>query len=256
VNTLVAIGLLCPLIVSAQLELVPDEQMPAVFARRPQKIRMIFHNSSNETAEANVQTRLRQLSFGSAMPVSDAQPWKRLRVLPQQTVLETYRATFPAVRAATQFQIEWLGIGRTDVMVYPADLLNKLSALAGEKPLGVLDPDNQLHPSLKEAGIDFTDLETESADARLALVWSNANELPEFITKRVKDGMAVVWIRKPTSTAAYAVRLGTGAVVVASTSSVSPLADSPTAQLNLIRFAELALEPEALRLPEDRKETE
>ena len=74
--------------------------------------------------------------------------------------------------------------------------------------------------------------------------------------KRVKNGMAAVWIRKPTSVAAYAVRLGTGTVVVASPSSVSPLADSPTAQLNLVRFAELALEPEALRLPEDRKESE
>ena len=171
-------------------------------------------------------------------------------------MLETYSTTFPAVRAATRFQIEWIGIGRTDIFVYPDNLLKKLGALAGEKPLGLLDPDNQLRPSLKQAGVDFSDLETDSLDARLTIVWSDTTELPELITKRVKDGMAVVWIRKPTSVAAYAVRLGTGTVVVASTSSVSPLADSPMAQLNLIRFAELALEPEALRLPQDRKEIE
>jgi hypothetical protein len=244
------------LLASAQIAVVPDEQPPVVFAQRPQTIRVLFRNSADEAAATNVQTQLRQLSFGSAMPVGSAQTWKELRLLPQQTVLEIYSTTFPAVRAATRFQIEWIGIGRTDVFVYPNNLLKKLGTLAGEKPLGLLDPDAQLRPSLKQAGVDFTDLETDSSDARLTIVWSNAAELPEFVTKRMKDGMAVVWIRKPTSVAAYAVRLGTGTVVVASTSSVSPLADSPTAQLNLIRFAELALTPDAMRLPQDRKEME
>ena len=251
-----ALALLCPAAASAQIAVVPDEQPPAVFAGREQTIRVMFRNSSNEAAEANVQTRLRQLSFGSAMPVGDAQPWKRLRLLPQQTVVEAYAAKFPTVRAATRFQIEWIGIGRTEVSVYPDDLLKKLGTLAGEKPLGLFDPDSQVRPLLKQAGVEFTDLETEPSDARLTVVWSDARELPESVIKRVKDGMAVVWIRKSALVAAYAVRLGMGAVVIASTSSVSPLADSPMAQLNLTRFAELALEPEALRLPEDRKETE
>ena len=253
---LVALGLLCTTVAYAQIAVVPDEQAPAVFAGREQTIRVMFRNSSNDVAEANVQTQLRQLSFGSAMPVGDMQPWKRLRLLPQQTVVETYSAKFPTVRAMTRFQIEWIGIGRTEVMVYPDDLLKKLGTLAGEKPLGLFDPDNQLRSLVKQAGVEFTDLEAEPSDARLAVVWSDARELPESVSKRVKDGMAVVWIRKSAPVAAYAVRLGTGTAVVASTSSVSPLADSPMAQLNLIRFAELALEPEALRLPEDRKETE
>jgi len=253
---LAATILLSPAAASAQIAVMPDEQPPAVFAGREQTIRVMFRNSSDEAAEGNVQARLRQLSFGSAMPLGDPQPWKRLRLLPKQTVVETYSAKFPTLRAVTRFQIEWIGIGRTEVMVYPDDLLKKLGALAGEKPIGLFDPDNQLRSLMKQGGVEFTDLETEPSDARLAVVWFNARELPESVIKRVKDGMAAVWIRKSAPVAAYAVRLGTGTVVVASTSSVSPLADSPTAQLNLIRFAELALEPEALRLPEDRKETE
>jgi hypothetical protein len=252
----VAPGLLCPTIAFAQITIVSNEPPQAVFAGREQTIRVLFRNAGNEIAEVEVRTRLRQLCFGSAMPIGDAQLWKRLRVLPQQTVVEAYPVKFPFVRAATRFQIEWLGIGHTEVSVYPDDLLKKLGALAGEKPLALFDPDNQLRPVLKPAGVEFTDLEVESSDARLAIVWSNAAELPETVIKRVKNGMAAVWIRKPTGVAAHAVRLGTGIVVVAPTSSVSPLADSPMAQLNLIRSAELALEPEALRLPEDRKESE
>jgi hypothetical protein len=253
VKTIVAIGLMLPVLASAQIEIVPDEQMPAVFAGRPQTIRMLFRNSSNETVETKVETRLRQLSAGTAMTVSNTQSWKRIRLLPQQTVVETYITTFSPVRAATKFEIEWIGIDRTPIMVYPPDLLKKLSYLAGEKPLAIFDPDNRLRSLTKQAGIEFTDYEMESADARLAIAWSNAKELPEFITKRVKNGMAAVWIRSSASAAAYAVRLDTGIVVMASASSVSPLADSPRAQLDLIKFCEFALEPESMRLPSDKQ---
>lgn len=251
-----SLSLLCPLLASAQVTVVPDAQPPAVFAGREQTIRVLFQNQTDQSTNLDLRVQLRQLSFSSSVRLGDPQPWKQLRLLPNQTVVETYATTFPSVRAATRFQIEWLGIGRTEIVVYPNDLLKKLSALAGEKPPALLDPDNQIRPVLKQARIEFTDMETEPSDARLAVMWSNAKELPETVIKRVKDGMAAVWIRKSAPVAAYAVRLGTGTVIVASTSSVTPLADSPMAQLNLIRFAELALEPEAMRLPEDRKETE
>jgi hypothetical protein len=42
-------------------------------------------------------------------------------------------------------------------------------------------------------------------------------------------------------------------VVVVPASTVRGLADSPLAQLNLIRDAELALEPDVLRLPSDNR---
>ena len=140
-----------------------------------------------------------------------------------------------------------------EVAVYPNDLLKKLSALAGDQPLGVYDPDGQLKPLLKQAAINVADFEIEPTDLKLAIVWSNATSLPDSIASRVKTGMSAVWIRSSTIPTTYAARLGAGVVVVAPAATLGGLANAPQPQLNLIRDAELALEPDALRLPSDNK---
>lgn len=244
---------LWPFAASAQIELVPEVTPQAVFASRPQTIRVTLRNPGDKTMLRDVELRLFQLSSASAVPVGSAKPWKKIEMLPQQTVLETLALEFPSVRAATRFRVEFAGIGRTEVVVYPGELLKRLKTLAGDQPLGVVDPDGQLKPVLKQAGVEFADFEIEPADSRLAIVWSGASSLPETVTTRVKAGMAVVWIRPASVATTYAVRLDTGVVVVVPVSSVRGLADSPLPQLDLIRAAELALEPEALRLPSDNQ---
>ena len=140
-----------------------------------------------------------------------------------------------------------------EVSVYPNDLLKRLNALAGEQPLGVYDPDGQLKPLLKQVGVRLADFEIEPVDSKLAIVWSSAASLPESISSRVKKGMSAVWIRSSTVPTTYAAHLGAGAVIVAPASTMRGLADSPLAQLNLLRDAELALDPDALRLPSDNR---
>lgn len=242
-----------PVVASAQLELVPDESPQAVFAARPQNVRVALRNPSGKTVTGDVQVRLFQLSSASAVPLGSAKPWKKIEILPQQTVLETLTLEFPEVRTASRLRVELIGVGRTEVIVYPIDLLKRLKALAREQPLGVVDPDGQLKPLLKQASVDFADFEVEPVDSKLAIVWSRASGLPESVTSRVKTGMAVVWIRSSAIPTTYAVRLGAGVVVITPASSVRGLPDSPVPQLNLIRDAELALEPEALRLPSDNQ---
>ena len=249
---LLFVGLL-PLTATAGIELVPDATPPAVFAARPQTISVTLRNPAGTTAEADVHTRLFQLTSGSVVPIGEAQPWKKIQVLPQQTVLETLPLTFPEVRTTTRFRLELSGIGRTEIMVYPNDLLKQLKTLAGEPPLGVFDPEGRLKPLLKAAGVKIADFETEPTDSKLAIVWSEATALPDSVTARVKTGMAALWIRPSPVPTTYTVRLGGGLVVVAPASSLQGLADSPLPQLNLIRDAELALEPDALRLPSDNQ---
>jgi hypothetical protein len=247
------VAALWPLAATAQIELVPDAEPPAAFASRPQNIRVTLRNIGDTIATSDVQTLLFQLTSATTVPIGKARSWKRIQILPRQTVLETLPLEFPAVRSSSRFRVELLGIGPMEVTVYPNDLLKRLNTLAGERPLGVYDPDGQLKPLLKQAAIGVADFETEPTDSKLAIVWSSAASLPDSIASRVKTGMSAVWIRSSTIPTTYAVHRGAGVVVVAPASTVRGLADSPLAQLNLIRDAELALEPDALQLPSDNR---
>jgi len=226
--------------VFAQLEIVPDDQPQAVFAGKPQTVRLVMHNKGDKQIDADVTTRLFQTTAATVVPVGEAQPWETVHVLPGQTVIETATFKFPAVRVATRFLVQWGELGRTPVVVYPDDLLKGLSKLAGEKPLGVFDPENKLKPVLKQAGVKCADFEIETEDCRLAIVW--AARLPESVSTRVKKGLGAVWIRPMKSPVAYAVRQAAGILVTVPPSTLAALTDSPQSQVNLLRFAELALQ--------------
>jgi hypothetical protein len=93
---LLSIGL-APLTAIAQVELVPEATPQTVFAAGPQEVRVTLHNPGSQTAEADIQTRLFQLTQASAVPIGDVRPWKKMQVLPRQTVLETVTIPFPEV---------------------------------------------------------------------------------------------------------------------------------------------------------------
>lgn len=247
------IATLWPLTAMAQIELVPDAEPPAVFASRPQNLRITLRNAGDAIVTNDVQTLLLQLSSATTVSTGKARPWKRIQILPHQSVLEILTLEFPAVRSANRFRVELSGIGSTEVTVYPDDLLHRLNTLAGEQPLGVYDPDAQLKPLLKQAAVSVVDFETEPADSKLAIVWSDLPNLPDSIQSSVKKGMSAVWIRSSAIPTTYTVHRGAGVIVVVPASTVRGLADSPLPQLNLIRDAELALEPNALRLPWDNR---
>jgi hypothetical protein len=247
------VAALWPLGATAQIELVPDAEPPAVFATRPQNIRVTLRNVGDTTVTSDVQILLFQLTSATTVPIGNARPWKKIQILPRQTVLETLPLEFPAVRSSSRFRIELPGIGSVEVTAYPRDLLQRLNMLAGDQPLGVFDPAGQMKPLLKQVGVNVADFETEPTDSKLAIVWWNGQNLPDSVESRLKKGLSAVWIRSSAFPSSYAVRVGAGAVVVAPASSLHGLADSPLAQLNLIRDAELALQPDALRLPSDNK---
>ena len=225
---------------SAQVEIIPDDPPPAVFAGKPQTVRLVIHNKADKQVDVDCTTRLFQATAATAVPVGEAQPWKALHLLPGQTIIETATFTFPAVRAAAKFLVQWGELGRTSVQVYPDDLLKGLSKLAGDNPVGVFDPDNKLKPILKHAGVKYADFEVETEDCRFALVWTA--RLPETVAAHVKKGMGAVWIRPTKTPAAYADRREAGIVVIVPPATMIGLAESPLPQLNLLRFAELAVQ--------------
>jgi hypothetical protein len=260
-----------PLVAPGQLKLVPEETTQAVFSGEGRVIRVAFRNDGGQAAETSIRIRLLQASSATAIPLGETS-WKRLQVLPGQTILESAALAFPAVRAATRFVVQWVDegrrvLGRTDVSVYPPGLLKELATLGGEKGLGVMDPGDRLKPLLREAKVDFVDLEQtglQDFSGRLAILGpfaSNAQMgagLSQGVSARSKEGLATVWIQAPTANlpdlrpSFYPVHVGEGAVVISQAGLVAGLATNPIAQLNLVGLARTAIRPEPFDLPQPK----
>lgn len=247
----------------AHAELLLMSYVPqAVFAARGQALNLRWHNGGLNVVNVNVSARLYQSSSTTAVSLGD-QPWKEMRLLPQQTVLESATLDFPAVKAETKFLVQWLEntnrvIGTTAVWVYPTNLLAELKPMADGKGLGIYDPQNQLKPLLKNLRLDFVDLEDaglENFSGRLAIIgpFSTKAQMPDGLTSRIKalskKTAAVVWLLPPGGSkdklepSFYTIASGTNAVVVAQADLVADLPDNPPAQLNLISLCKRALNP-------------
>ena len=260
---------LCPSVAPAQLQVLPDNEPQRVFSGQERKITVLLHNPSARLADADLHSRLYQVSSATAMVLGEA-PWKKVAVLPGQTVLESATVSFPTIAAETRFLVQWLDgtnkvIGFTEVLGYPPDVLKDLQVLAGEGPLGLLDPQNQLKPLVNAARVECQDLEDtgwEDYHGKLVIIgpFRSGAQMRESLKGSVKalarKGVAVVWIQPPPEKwqelepSFYTVPEGKGTVVVVQAGLVANLAENPQAQLNLIHFARLALNPELPRLPQ------
>lgn len=261
--------LLLPVLATAQVRIVREQETQRLFAGEARLVALTLCNPGANEANLDLHTRLYQASSATAVLEAEAH-WKKLQVLPGQTVLESAALTFPAVKAETRFVVQWVEgtnrvIGTTEVLAYPPDLLKGLKLLAGEEPLGVFDPQNQLKPLLKAVAVEFQDLEdTGIADYHgpLAVIgpFQSRQQMRESLENRsvkalAQKGAAIVWIQPPPEQleqpkpSYYTVPQGTATVVVVQAELVANLAERPQAQLNLIRFARLALRPEPLGLP-------
>jgi hypothetical protein len=218
-----------------------------------------------------MRVRIFQATSATAVPVSE-RPWKELRVLPRQTILESASLDFPLVKAETIFLVRWLNgahriTGTVEVLVYPTNLLHEVKLMVGESwnNLGVLDPKNQIKPALKNAMIGFVDLAETELDAfsgTLAIVGSCSPEDPEWngladrISKLARHGTPVVWIQGPSrrrdkiQPSFYAVPQNRAAVIVIQPELILDLPENPQSQVNLIYFFRLALNPQPLMRPD------
>ena len=253
---------------AAQLQLVTNAEPPAVFAGSNRLVNLCWRNTGDAVNETQIQSRMIQLTSATAVRIGEA-PWKTLRVLPGQTVLETAALDFPPVRAKTRFSVEWLDsgsnvLGATEVFVYPTNLLAELGILLNhdENALGVYDPQNELKPLLQNLQIGFVDMENTVAEnfrGKLAIVgaFDSQRGAKSLVTSQIKmlatNGAAVVWVAPAKSEAMsdpektepsfYLVPQNQTATVVAQPRMLAAPASNPRSQLNLIYFCKLALRP-------------
>ena len=251
----------------AQLEVLPDPTSVEVFGGGTRTLTLRWHNAGDQPEAASLRWRLYQTSSATAAPLME-KAWQPLQVLPGQTVLENAAVEFPAVKARTKFLIQWRADtnrvpGQTEVLVYPTNLLAELKSLLGGDHLGILDPGHALTPGLQAAGIPLLDLSAmtlENYSGRLAIVGPlQSREMHEGLGQRLeqiaKKGVGVIWVQPPAAPdeaiapSYYVVPAGKGAVVVVRRELVADLAHRPAAQLNLIHFCKLALNPMPPGLP-------
>ncbi len=254
---------------NAQLNVLSGNNVQSVFSGIGRQIVVSLSNSSVCPVEVKARTRLFQTSSATAALVVEA-PWKNFQILPGQSIAESVNLDFPAVKAETRFVIQWIEgasnvVGRTEVFVYPTNLLARLKTLAGDEPVGVFDPANQLKPLLGSMAVEFQDLIEDGTDklrGKLAIFGPFKSKsqmrasLKDDVRVLAKRGVAVVWLlpppekHVPLKPSFYTVRDDAGAVVVVAHDVVTQLAERPEAQLNLLRLAEEALHPTPLSLPE------
>jgi hypothetical protein len=252
----------------AQVKLLPDARSPMVFGGGSREIGIRWHNPGNKIVSTEVHSRIFQTSSATAVLLSDT-PWNEIEILPQQTVLESAILDFPAVKAETKFLVQWLEnsnrvIGTTEVWIYPTNLLAELKPLIGEKTLGVLDPNGELMPMLKQNGVKFMNLgqtSLEDFSGQLAILgpFESKAQMPIDLDHQIKAlakrNVAVIWLLPPPDKqdkllpSFYTVMEGTNIVVVAQADMVFKSKENPQSQLNLIHFCELALKPETFPLP-------
>jgi hypothetical protein len=251
------------------LQFVANDHPVCVLGGETQKIAVTFSNPGETKFDAEICTRIFQVSATTMLPLGE-KSWKKLEVLPQQVVLESAALDFPTVKVETKFLVQWLEntnhvVGMTEVWVYPTNLLAELKPLVAGGTLGVYDPRNQLKPLLKNLTMEFVDLENsglEHFSGKLAIVGPFPSKaqvrsgLAEQIKALAKKNVAVVWLLPPLEKgdkllpSFYSVAAGTNAVVVAQAEMVFHLPENPLAQLNLIYCCKLALKPTTLSLPD------
>jgi hypothetical protein len=257
----------------AQLEVVAPQEVQAVFSGPARPVEVIFRNAGTSTTNISVRARIYQASTSTTAPFGQPEPWKSLRTFPGQTVLESGAFDFPEVREKTRFLIQWVDegtriIGSTEVLVFPTNLLAELHSLVKRKPVGIVDSENNLKPSLKALGLDVEDLadnEVERFTGKLAIVWSpihseaQSGELKRKVTVLAKAGKNVVWIIPPHEHGQDAeprmlpLQAGSNTVVIVQSNLVSNFQSNPQSQLNLLRAVGLATSPELLQFFENKQ---
>jgi hypothetical protein len=271
-GNLFGLAMLCglwPLTLLGQLE-VPAQRTPqAVFGGGARQVSVVFRNRSDQDAEADIRIRILQASSGTAAPLKQV-PWKRLRMLGGQTVIESATLTIPTVRAETRLVCQWLEVngrvlGKTDLFVYPEGLLKGLKPLLAGGPIGVWEPQDRLIGLLKGAAIEVMDLQNsglEDFGGRLAIIgpFSAQAQMPSELAGRLKKlaqkGVSIVWLLPPDSpqkepmlSAFQIYDAGPGTVLVAAADLTPDLVENPRSQLQLIRLAENALSPQPKPFP-------
>jgi hypothetical protein len=242
----------------AQLEVTTTEQPVIAFGGADAVIPVLLRNAGEQTVNARMKVTIFQLSASMRMPVS-TQDWKNVSVLGRQTLLERAVIKFPAVRAATQFELRWLDnhapVGQNIVSILPTNMLKNLADIGGKNSFGVFDPNEYVMPLLRTLKLEFDDLNEgqriETWRGRLALVGPPTSaqgeaRLLKIATILAERGAGVVLLSTKLapgirSSAVLVQCTWSGRIIGAPSEWIAGIPTNAAAQLALLQLAKLAV---------------
>ena len=243
-----------------EVQIVPEKEAQCVFAVEAKGIRLVLRNAGSNAVGIPLQARLYQMSSATMMPVGAPQPWKTVRLLPQQTAIESAPLSFPEVRTVAPFEIRWMDgkngeVGRSVVHVCSPGLLRELTAMAGHAPIGIIDTDNSLAPVLRTLKVEYQELALETGfddyEGHLAIIgpFPFETKLPEQLSSLMASAsrktVLVVCLQasrgplEPMPNARL-IHKGRATIAVLDARLVTNLAESASAQLSLLRCIQWA----------------
>lgn len=257
---MLGVGPLC--VSAASISLVSSDAPQVVFSGESQSIQVCFWNSTVTNAELSLSFRVFQASAATSMPLGESQRWKSLPILAGQKIQEFCSITLPVVRTDTRFLVQWCdaddhALGTIEVLGVPKNLLLQLGNLAGEHPLALVDPQGLLRPSLKNAGVEYNDLDLDNLGSyrgRLALIClpnAGEDELPQLnraVAKCRSAGVSILWFQHSVTSGTELATIchrcpGSGTHVVAGQQAITKLAEDAAQQRTLVLLCKLALKP-------------
>lgn len=260
-----AIGILSCWNACAELKVVPlRAKMPLLFGGGARSVETAFENPTAKPIEVIVRTRLFQVSENMTVPVGAVREWKKLQVAGRQTVIESTPVELPEVKNETRFLLQWMDadaklLGSIHMFAYPTNVLQELGAFCQKKPLGILDPADELKPVLKALRLEYEDLEDRGLayfDGPLAILgpFHKRAQMPETLPKTIQDkmekGTTIIWIQPQTirglEPKTRFVQRGAAVAAITEASNASGFSQSAEAQLNLLQLVRLAMKPELL----------
>jgi hypothetical protein len=252
----------------AAVEVLPERAAAAVFGGGRREIALRLRNSATTPATFDLRHRVFQASAALIAPLGDIQLCKSLTVGAGQTTLESFEVELPTVRSETLFQIAWFDgerkIGATAIRAFPDNLLQHLGSMVDAKPVGLVDPDDQIKAALNPVRTTLLKEAEDilAAEVPLILVGPMALQnrpagLAAALKKKAASGTGIVWLQAPSPREpadwppVFVVNEGAGHIVVANAALIADLSVSPRAQQSLIRLIEIAAGRRKLELPAD-----
>jgi hypothetical protein len=249
-----------------------EHTQQAVFGGESCRIQTIFRNRTEQPVKLGLSSRLYQASASTLAPIEESKPLRTITIEGGQAIIETIGVKLPAVRSETTFVLQWHSeerkLGRTVIHVFPTNLLEQSPLLSAPQSVGLLDPDGHFRgafPSNTVRLLKSVD-DFPSFDGSLLIVApaqkQEAQATKERVVSCAKRGAGVIWIQPPTAheviglPSSYVVNVGDSHVVMAQASTVTNFAQSPRAQLTMIRLAELATGRRKLDLPKNSDHSE
>jgi hypothetical protein len=245
----------------AEVQLLSQPGTVKLFGGGPRPVELRWSNTVTTTAALPIFVRLSQATSDTVAPWS-YDLWKRITILPGQTILESAVLKFPDVRAQTLFLAQWATqdgqiLGTSKITVFPTNLLGELTVLSGHKPIALFDPSNFFQGIFKRFEIyDLRDRPPGEFDGKLAIVYQVPHGSPSpqapvtSLINLASRGVGIVWIREAPERSDrllpsfVAVRKGAGNLVVAQPGLFANLPEDPQAQINRVELARMALCPD------------